>query len=386
MVVSNAYDPDPRVEKEASSLAAAGHEVRVFAFDRYREKEAQLEHAGAVRIERVALAVPLPRNMAATRAGLAYFRREVKQRLQRFSPHIVHCHDQDTCVLGAWWKRKGARAAGHARGVFVFDAHDLYWTWALLPNPRARWRRALATMLERSDRSYTRYADLLITVTEGALNHPGTAEIYRAWGVEPLVLWNAPMPPASQPPLPARFTVGYVGNVREPAMFRDWIAALELMPPSERPAVRIAGAGRSASEVSELFDAARVGLGVEVSVSGGFQSADLAALIGECSVQYCVYPTGRGNIDRAMPVKLLDSVAHGRPVIGNANTLMADWILKNDWGWVVPEGHPERLAQVFRQARARCAEFGGGPVALKAPPLWPEQGDKLVAAYERLLS
>jgi glycosyltransferase involved in cell wall biosynthesis len=386
MVVSNAYDPDPRVEKEASSLTAAGHEVRVFAFDRYREKSAAPVHANGARIERIAPALALPRNMAATRAGLAYFRSQVKRRLHEFSPHVVHCHDQDTCVLGAWWKRKGARQSGLRRGVFVFDAHDLYWTWALLPNPRARWRKALAALLEQSDRRYASFADLVITVTEGVHNHPGTAEIYRGWGIEPLVLWNAPMPPASLPPLPANFTVGYIGNVREPAMFRDWIAALERMPAGERPSVRIAGAGRSATEVSKLFEDARTRLGVEVCVSGGFQSADLSALIAECCVQYCVYPTGRGNIDRAMPVKLLDSVAHGRPVIGNANSLMADWILKNDWGWVVPEGDPDRLADVFRQARVRCASFADGGAALQAPPLWPEQGRKLVAAYERLSS
>jgi glycosyltransferase involved in cell wall biosynthesis len=254
-----------------------------------------------------------------------------------------------------------------------------------LPNPRARWRRVLARALERNDRRHARFADLVVTVTEGVLDHAGTAEVYRAWGCDPLVIWNAPMPPIAVPPLPSRFTVGYLGNVREPAMFRDLIAALERVPAAERPAVRIAGAGRSAVEVSAMFESARARLGVPIEISGGFCSTDLPALMAACSVQYCVYPTGRGNIDRAMPVKLLDSVVYGRPVIGNADTLMADWIAKNDWGWVVREGDPDRLAQVFREAHARCTRSNQA-LALTPPPLWPEQGRRLVEAYERLLA
>ena len=34
MIVSNRYDPDPRVQKVAEALVAAGHSVRVYAFDR----------------------------------------------------------------------------------------------------------------------------------------------------------------------------------------------------------------------------------------------------------------------------------------------------------------------------------------------------------------
>ena len=63
-------------------------------------------------------------------------------------------------------------------------------------------------------------------------------------------------------------------------------------------------------------------------------------MMAQTSVQYCPYPTARGNIDRAMPVKLLESVAYGRLVIGNGETLMGEWIARNDWGWGVAEDEP----------------------------------------------
>lgn len=386
MIVSNRYDPDPRVEKEARSLALGGHDVTVYAFDRYREMALAEEERDGIRIERIQPPVPMPRNMVGTRLGLLHFVREVRRRLLRTRPLIVHCHDQDTCALGLWWKEHGAARAGLPVGRFVFDAHDLYWTWALLPNPAARWRAALAAALRYRDRQYARAADLLITVTEAWGGHAGTAEIYREWGCDPVVIWNAPDAPHSAPKMPEHFCVGYLGNVREPAMFRDLLKALHLLKADERPAVRIAGLGRSADEVRRMFESEAPALGIDVRITGGFSMAELPGLIADCSVQYCVYPMQRGNIDRAMPVKLLESVAYGRRVIGNADTMMGDAITANAWGWTVKEGDPDALASVLRLARSTCIRDAGVLPTLRPPPLWPEQGLRLVGAYERLLS
>lgn len=384
MVVSNRYDPDPRVAKEASALAGAGLSTRVLAFDRHHERPPGEHDAGGFVVERLRAPRPLPRNMAATRAGLEYFARAARRRLLALRPQVVHCHDQDTCGVGLWWQKAGARRAGLPRGRFVFDAHDLYWTWALLPDPDARWRKLLAAVLRANDRRFARAADLLVTVTEGARGFEGTAEVYRSWGCAPLVVWNAPEPPDAVPPLPARFTVGYVGNVREPGMFRDLLEAIERLPAAERPGLRIAGDGRSAAEVGEMVERAAQRLDVPARVTGAFTSAELSSLMAECSVQYCVYPTARGNIDRAMPVKLLESVAYGRRVIGNADTLMGDWIEGRDWGWTVHDGDTAALARALAEARSAITDRQ--PPALAPPPLWPEQGARLVHAYERLVS
>ncbi len=386
MLVSNAHAPDPRVEKEAGALAAAGHHVTVYAFDRHHEQP-RLEQAGSVRVERVRPPAALPGNMVAVGLGLAYFHAAVRRRLLRSPADVVHCHDHDTCAVGLWWKRRGARRAGLVRGRFVFDVHDLYWTWALVAHPDARWRRALAAALRRSDRRFARAADLVITTTEAQIGRrPGAAELYREWGCDPVTIWNAPPPAGVVPPLPTRFTVGYIGNVREPAMFGHLAAAIELLPRDERPALRIAGMGRAADEVRRLLGDASRRVGIEVTLSGAFHRAAITDLMADVSVQYCVYPTRRGNIHRAMPVKLFESVVHGRRVIGNAGTLMGEWIREREWGWEVSDGNVRELADAIRAAAAACAADDGRPAALRLPPLWPEQARRLTEAYEALLT
>ena len=386
MLVSNAHAPDPRVEKEAHALAAAGHDVTVYAFDRHREQR-RLEQAGPVRVERVSPPGALPGNMIAVRLGLAYFHAAVRRRLLRSPADVVHCHDHDTCAVGLWWKHRGARRAGLGRGRFVFDVHDLYWTWALVARPEARWRRALAAALRRSDRHFASAADLVITTTEAKVGRrPGAAELYREWGCDPVTIWNAPPAPGVVPPQPTRFTVGYIGNVREPAMFGHLVAAIELLPRDERPALRIAGMGRAADEVSRFLGDASRRLGIEVKLSGAFHRAAIPDLMADVSVQYCLYPMQRGNIDRAMPVKLFESVVHGRRVIGNADSLMGEWIRERDWGWEVSDGNVRGLADAIRAAAAACAADDGRPAALRLPPLWPEQGRRLAEAYDAMLA
>lgn len=382
MLVSNRYDPDPRVHKEACSLAAAGHVVHVLAWDREHELP-ESECRDGVYVERLRVWRARLGDLAATALGLVSFRRAARRRIRELAPRVVHCHDHDTCAVGLWWKRKGARCSGVRRPRFVFDAHDLYWTWLRIGHRSSLWRSGVSRVLEAEDRYFARRADLLITVTERRGAYPGLAEIYRDWGCEPLVILNAPPRSEGAPALPGRFTVGYFGTIREVAMFHWLTEAVSRLAPERRPSLRLAGGGVAASAVAEHLERFGRGSGVDVKVQGRFTLSDIPTLLADVSVQYCLYPT-RGNMDRALPVKLLESVAARRPVIANALSLMEPWVEQHRWGWCVPEGDVEALAQALESAYRWHA--GARRPVLISPPFWEEQGAKLVAAYERLLA
>jgi glycosyltransferase involved in cell wall biosynthesis len=386
MLVTNRYEPDPRVHKEAASLVAAGHRVRVYAFDRQQEMPRGDEILDGVELHRLRLGHYPPGQLLAVARGLWRFAEAVKQLLLRDPPDVVHCHDQDTCAMGTWWQGQRARSGG--RGLFVFDAHDFYWTYPLMADVVSPWRklaaRATAELLKLAGWHYARRADLLVTVSQAIATHPGFAELYRRWGAQPLVVWNAPRKVRKIPALPARFTVGYFGYVREPAMFRWLISAIAQLPQDERPALRIAGGGVEYAKVERLLREGAQRLDLPLQLSGPFSMQDLPSLMADCSVQFCVYPLSSGNMAYTVPVKLFDAVAHGRKVIGNAQTLMGDFITANGWGEVVPEGNPESLAAALLKLRQELADTSIAP-SLTAPPSWEEQADKLRGAYARLL-
>jgi len=381
MIVSNRYDPDPRVAKEAHSLVDAGHRVTVIAFDRGRELAGEEIDGRGVRIRRSRVAATPYGTTFRTAAGLALFKLQAGRMLLEDPPDAVHCHDQDTCSVGLWWKTVGARMAGK-RGLFVFDAHDLYWTWVLMEDPGSPWRRGVAKFLEGQCRLFANAADMVITVTDAACKREGTAQVFREWGVEPVVIWNAPYRPAEVPSLPKRPTVGYLGKVREPEMFA-WLAeAMARVAPTERPGLLVAGDGVAREAVAAMLERAARELDFPLEVKGAFSMEEMPSLMARTSCQFCLYPTGRGNIDRAMPVKLLESVAYGRPVIGNARSLMGEWISDRGWGWVVEEGSVDGLA------KALSAVYRLGPAGMKIDaggvPTWEEQGRRLARAYDSL--
>ncbi len=105
-----------------------------------------------------------------------------------------------------------------------------------MPDPAATWRRLGALGLKARDCYYATRADLLNMVTEGTVECLGTAETYRNWGCDPVVIWNAREAVTEPVPLPEVPTIGYIGNVREVAMFRWLVEAIALLPPESRPA------------------------------------------------------------------------------------------------------------------------------------------------------
>ena len=97
---------------------------------------------------------------------------------------------------------------------------------------------------------------------------------------------------------------------------------------------------------------------------------------------YCLYPPERGNIDRAMPVKLFDSVSHGRKVISNNNSLMGDFVEYNKWGWTVEYDNPSKLAEIIIDATNKITDVEN----LENIPLWESDSEVLIKAYNQLFS
>lgn len=377
MLVSNQHDPDPRVQKAGEALVEGGHEVTILAYDRQGSGLPAAETLDGVEIRRLQ---PRPAPYGGTLAvwrGLRAFAAACRPIIRDLAPDVVHCHDMDTCRVGRWWQRQGGR--------FVFESHDRYWTWLTMPNPRSLVRRAGAVLLERQDRRFARAADLVVTVSEGKGPRVGFAERYRSLGAETIVTWSAPRErPDPLPPLPERFTLGYVGNVREPEMFEWLITAILALPEEQRPRLFVAGGGRSAEAVRTLLETAAAEHGLDVEVRGRYAEHEQSELIEQCTVQWAVYPPRPGHLEHTMSVKLLESVAHGRLVITNADTLMGDWVEAHDWGWTVTPRDVPAITRLLAEAHVRTAS--GAALELEAPPLWPEQAARLRDAYDRLLA
>jgi len=157
MLLTNAYDPDPRVRQEALGLSRMGCRVRLLAWDRDLKKPGR-ESMEGVEVERVFLASAHGRGTTQI-FFYAWLYLKMLWRGWRSSFDVVHCHDLDTLPLGfVLGKMK--------RKPIVYDAHESFSD--MLAGNVPRW---VQRGLVRLENFCIRRIDLLITVGEKLRRH-----------------------------------------------------------------------------------------------------------------------------------------------------------------------------------------------------------------------
>lgn len=157
MLLTNAYDPDPRVRQEALALIGMGCRVRLLAWDRDLKAPATALMEG-VEVERVYLSSAHGRGTTQI-FFYAWLYLKMLWRGLRTQFDVVHCHDLDTLPLGfilGKLKRK----------PIVYDAHESFPDM-LEGNIHPAVQRGLSLL----ENFFIRRIDLLITVGEKLRRH-----------------------------------------------------------------------------------------------------------------------------------------------------------------------------------------------------------------------
>src|SRR5260370_13027358 len=150
MLLTNAYDPDPRVRQEALALIGMGCRVRLLAWDRDC-RAAATDCMEGVEVERVFLASAHGRGTTQL-FFYAWLYLKMLWRGWRTSFDVVHCHDLDTLPLGFLLGKL-------KRTPVVYDAHESFADMLEGSVPRTIQRG-----LFRLENFFIRRIDLLITL------------------------------------------------------------------------------------------------------------------------------------------------------------------------------------------------------------------------------
>ncbi len=151
MLLTNALDPDPRVEGEARVLQEAGHQVTVLCWDRDRASPSK-ENRGGISVERIYVRSTHGRG-AAQILFLGLFWLLAFFRALRMDYKVVHCHDFDTLPLGYLLARI-------KKAALVYDAHESFAD--MLVNVPLWMKRSIA----RFENFFLPRVDWLLTVGE----------------------------------------------------------------------------------------------------------------------------------------------------------------------------------------------------------------------------
>lgn len=150
MLLANPCNPDPRVEKEATTISDAGKPVTILAWTRGEAGLPPIERRGGTTIKRVSSAARLAglpgRLLTAVEYWVATYRAAKQE-----NAAVVHCHDLNTLPVGIALKFGGRR--------LVYDAHEMYW----LLMARTQ-RPTVVTLLRWIEPLLLRFVDQVITV------------------------------------------------------------------------------------------------------------------------------------------------------------------------------------------------------------------------------
>jgi glycosyltransferase involved in cell wall biosynthesis len=175
MLLSNGYEPDRRVQKEAHTLAAAGYRVTIIAWDRNANlppHEIEQTPESDVAVVRIRVPAGYGTGRELLPKMLLFWWRALHE-IRRAHPAVVHAHDLDTLPL-AW-------CYGSSVGIpVVFDAHEFYPGMV-----RAHVGRWASNALEWMEKTLVARVAGVITVGERLAAH------YRAMGAQVWIVHNS---------------------------------------------------------------------------------------------------------------------------------------------------------------------------------------------------
>jgi glycosyltransferase involved in cell wall biosynthesis len=370
MVVSNDASSDPRVNKEATALTSAGYAVTVLAWDR-GGFAAEREVRDGATYARLGPRAPYGGGMRSLPRYREFWRRAVDA-MREIGPDAVHCHDLDT----AWAGYTYAREVSECR--LVVDHHELYKHSPMVPRTGllgALSRAVLGTL----DRVTGRAASLVVVANPGnapyfsgiapgktvVVENAADASVFRPAGRE-----------ASEP-----FTVCFIGRKRYPESLRRLISVVSR---HDRMAAIVAGDGTAKEEVARMAEGVP-----NVKATGAVPYEDIPRMYESCDAVYALYDARVGNIRTSFPVKAMEGMACGLPVLVDDGTWVGEYVESHGIGLAVDSSDEAAVeAALLRLASDRVAasEMGErGRRLVEAGLNWEESAARLVAAYDDLL-
>ncbi len=335
MLLSNPFRPDPRVLKEALSLAEQGYTLTILAWDRTGELAPSEQLALGLSVHRIQHVRSGYGIGASQILRLPRFWFACLGELNRLKPDLVHCHDFDTLPAGLVWGRL------HRRPV-IYDAHEYY---AQLVKPRLRGR--VGTMIYQavrlSEQLGARLADAVITVDETL------ASIYRILNKIVLVVGHYPQRAFAAQPSAAfsgsSLNLIYAGRLSRDRGLLLYAGILRQLLRLGIPArLTLAGVFTPAAEET-TFRSHAADLMEHVDIQGWVDFKDMPQALRQADVGLALLLPEPRYV-AALPVNLFEYMAAGLPVVASSFPAITQIVEDTQCGIVVdPLSSPTDIAR-----------------------------------------
>jgi len=298
---------------------------------------------------------------------------------------IYHFHDPDLVFTGLKLKRR-------LKKPVIYDVHEYYSdslrTRYWIPAPL---RRLAAAVFELVEKRAARSFAAIITVNSHM------EALFKKYNPEGTVLYNFPLegqfdfprPEEHDDSLPSRPTILYLGGINKERGLEVILEAMSLVrdrfPGAVCEMVGPVDTGGLSGNYLPLEPWLEKG---NIRLKGKIPYNEVPEILRQSSIALVpLLPTL--NYRKAIPVKLIEYMAAGLPVVGSRFGYIEKIIRENDCGRLAEPGSPESLAEEIcyfiehPEEALRCAQNGWD--AFRQRYSWKNEEKKLLTLYERIL-
>jgi glycosyltransferase involved in cell wall biosynthesis len=311
---------EPRIEKEAGTLARAGFEVHVILWDR---ELAHLEEETRDRISIHRIRLRAPEGQPSLAFLLPWWWTRLFVRILRLRPDVVHAIDFDS-VVPAY---AAAKIAGARLSYDIFDFYAEMITAPLSPRFRRFLANAERRMIERADAVIV--PDLRRREQFGEARPKVLVEIQNVPEDRGL--------PANRED-PRNFVVFYGGMIAKDRGLKDLVVACEDVGAH----LLVAGHGPDEAELLGIIESSHA-----ASYLGTIPYEDVLDQTARCNVVATLYDPSVPNNRFAAPNKLFEAMMFAKPVLASEGTLAGTIVQEVGCGAVVRYGDREGLRRAL---------------------------------------
>lgn len=321
MILTNSFDPDPRVYKEAKYLISIGMQVEILCWDRenvYLDKE--IENVDGIEIKRF---YPYSKYGSGIKQVKAYldFKEQVKQYLKDKDYDYIHCHDLDGIIIGNSVRDRNSK--------LIFDMHENYEI-----NGRNQKIRYFVRMIVNY---YQNKSDYLIFVNElqkEFMSHKNkNKSVYLPNYPSTDDLKNCTKSVSD------KLRISYIGSVRQ---YDELKVLMDACKDLGSVSISIHGAGIAYERLNSIKNEYN-----NVKVTGRYDFMQSSELYSEADLLYVIYPTSSMQYLTSYPVKFFESIITKTPVIVGKNTVLEKFVEKYDIGFVVDGDNIEDVRKLI---------------------------------------
>ena len=319
MILTNRFDPDVRVFKEAKYLVDIDFKVEILCWDRSETDQVDDETIQGIEIKR--FRVP-------SRAGSGFkqlpsyfkFIRMCKKYIENKDYDYLHCHDFDGAIVGI--------LTNHKKKEMIFDMHEFYESGRL-----ERLGKSLRLFIHYiQDKSYKiMYVDEIQKMNMKSSNLkklvylPNYPEYYKFESFKRI--------PSN------KLRIVYTGYVRQYAALKSLMDAANNNPSIS---VTINGSGISYADLKQIEPSYS-----NTTMTGQYSHEDIAKIYAETDVLYCVFNVKSKNNNASLATKFFEAIITETPMIVNQGTCMAEFCSKYNIGYIVDSTKTQNIKSVI---------------------------------------